>query len=241
MKPTRVDLLFPLFFVSGFCGLIYESIWSHYLKLFLGHAAYAQTVVLVVFMGGMAIGAWLCGRFASRIRNPLLAYATAEFAIGWCAIAFHRVFVGATDWAYASLLPATCSAESWCLSSWILAAALILPQSILLGTTFPLMTGGILRALPLDPGRRIGLLYFLNSLGAVFGVLASAFVLIPAIGLPGASMTAGLLNVLLALAVYAIARRPGHPEAAPPREPAAGAGNNASARLLLWVALLTGL
>jgi predicted membrane-bound spermidine synthase len=239
--PAGLPVLFALFFVSGFCGLIYESIWSHYLKLFLGHAAYAQSVVLVVFIGGMAIGAWLCGRFAPRIRNPLLAYSAAEFVIGWCAIAFHRVFVGATDWAYSILLPATCSAEGWCLSSWALAAALILPQSVLLGTTFPLMTSGILRAFPQDPGRRIGLLYFLNSFGAVFGVLASAFILIPAIGLPGSSMTAGALNVLLALCVWLIARRPGIPAAAPLAGHLGTHGNGASPRLLLWVALLTGL
>ena len=47
-------MLFLLFTISGFAGLIYESIWSHYLKLFLGHAAYAQTLVLAIFMGGMA-------------------------------------------------------------------------------------------------------------------------------------------------------------------------------------------
>ena len=45
-------VLFALFSLSGFAGLIYESIWSHYLKLFLGHAAYAQTLVLAIFMGG---------------------------------------------------------------------------------------------------------------------------------------------------------------------------------------------
>jgi predicted membrane-bound spermidine synthase len=239
--PAGLRLLFALFFLSGFCGLIYESIWSHYLKLFLGHAAYAQTVVLVVFIGGMAVGAWACGRFAPRIRNPLLAYAAAEFAIGLCALAFHRLFVWTTDWAYSVLLPATCSAEAWCLSSWILAAALILPQSILLGTTFPLMTSGILRALPQDPGRRIALLYFLNSFGAVFGVLASAFVLIPAVGLPGASTAAGLLNMLLALCVTLIARRPGISTAAPSPEHAGAHGRGVSPRLLLWVALLTGL
>ena len=50
--------LFAVFVVSGFTGLIYESIWSHYLKLFLGHAAYAQTLVLAIFMGGMALGSW---------------------------------------------------------------------------------------------------------------------------------------------------------------------------------------
>ena len=59
MKQFRLrgglHLLSPIFFLSGFCGLIYESIWSHYLKLFLGHAAYAQTLVLAIFMGGMAL------------------------------------------------------------------------------------------------------------------------------------------------------------------------------------------
>ena len=60
-----------LFTISGFAGLIYESIWSHYLKLFLGHAAYAQTLVLAIFMGGMALGSWLVSRFTHSIRNLL--------------------------------------------------------------------------------------------------------------------------------------------------------------------------
>ena len=48
------DTVLLIFFVSGFCGLIYESVWAHYVKLMLGHAAYAQTLVLVVFIGGSA-------------------------------------------------------------------------------------------------------------------------------------------------------------------------------------------
>ena len=55
-KRVPRSVFFALFAVSGFAGLIYESIWTHYLKLFLGHAAYAQTLVLALFMGGMAIG-----------------------------------------------------------------------------------------------------------------------------------------------------------------------------------------
>ena len=54
---ARQIVLLVVFTLSGFTGLIYESIWTHYLKLFLGHAAYAQTLVLAIFMGGMAIGA----------------------------------------------------------------------------------------------------------------------------------------------------------------------------------------
>ena len=95
-----------VFTLSGFAGLIYESIWSHYLKLFLGHAAYAQTLVLAIFMGGMAIGAWLCSRYSGRWRNLLLGYAAAEAAIGVCALLFHRVFLGATGLAYDNVMPA---------------------------------------------------------------------------------------------------------------------------------------
>src|SRR5690242_3149145 len=64
-------LLFALFAASGFAGLIYESIWTHYLKLFLGHAAYAQTLVLALFMGGMAVGSAIAARWSGRWRNLL--------------------------------------------------------------------------------------------------------------------------------------------------------------------------
>ncbi len=234
--------IYPLFAVSGFCGLVYESIWSHYLKLFLGHAAYAQSLVLIVFIGGMAIGAWLAGRYSDRIANPLVAYALAELLVGVGGIAFHTVFVAATDWAYDTLLPGTCSEEGLCFSSWLLAALLILPQSILLGTTFPLMATGAIRAYPRAPGKSIAALYFLNSLGAVFGVLISTFVLIPRSGLPGTTITAGVVNVLLAVTTYLIARVDSIHERLRFISPA---GSNATAplppRWLLWVALLTGL
>src|SRR3970282_1452065 len=100
--PSR-SAFYVLFTVSGFAGLIYESIWTHYLKLFLGHAAYAQSLVLVVFMGGMALGSALLGRFSTRVRNPLAAYALVEAVIGTLALVFHELFVAATDWAYEGL------------------------------------------------------------------------------------------------------------------------------------------
>src|SRR5204863_9057514 len=124
-----------------------------------------------------------------------------------------------------------------CLASWMLAAALILPQSVLLGTTFPLMTSGVLRLAPGDPGRRVALLYFLNSLGAVVGVLACVFVVVPLAGLPGASMLAGATNIVLASAVYALARR-APPARAMVERPA---GRSAAPRLLFAVAAFTGL
>jgi predicted membrane-bound spermidine synthase len=202
-SPRR--LFFFLFALSGFSGLIYESIWTHYLKLFLGHAAYAQTVVLAIFMGGMAFGSWLCSRRSPRWGNLLAGYALAEGVVGLFALAFHELFDGATRLSYLSVLPAL-SPAGVVAYKWTLSALLILPQSILLGMTFPLMTGGILRAWPERPGRSLALLYFANSLGAVIGVLASGFWLVGAVGLPGAVRAAGVVNLALAVVVFRLAR-----------------------------------
>ena len=86
-------VLFFLFSLSGFAGLIYESIWTQYIKLLLGHAAYAQTLVLSIFMGGMAIGAWLISQVSTRITNPLMQYVMIEAIIGLFGIFFHQEFL----------------------------------------------------------------------------------------------------------------------------------------------------
>lgn len=206
---------FLLFTVSGFAGLIYESLWSQYLKLFLGHAAYAQTLVLALFMGGMAIGSWAASRWSARMPNLLMGYAIAEALIGLASIAFHDVFVFAVDRSYESWLPAVWSAAgesetAAALFKWTLGGALILPQSILLGATFPLMSAGLIRRYPLGPGGSLAMLYFTNSFGAAMGVLASGFLLIELFGLPGTMQLAGVVNLVLA-AVVAVLARGGEP------------------------------
>src|SRR6185503_8088206 len=227
---------YALFTASGFAGLIYESIWTHYLKLFLGHAAYAQSLVLVVFMGGMALGSVLLGRMSARLRNPLAGYALIEGVIGLLALGFHEIFVALTDWSYASLLPALGSEWLALGAKLAVSCLLILPQSILLGMTFPLMSAGLVRARPAASGESIAMLYFTNSLGAAVGVLASGFVLIEWVGLPGTLRCAAAINLALAAVVWMASR--------PARDPAlaASAGrHHPAARLLYAIALLTGL
>jgi predicted membrane-bound spermidine synthase len=235
-----VGVFFALFTISGFAGLIYQSIWSQYLKLFLGHAAYAQTLVLAIFMGGMAIGSWLVARFTARIPDLLLGYALAELGIGLLALAFHPIFLGATAWAFDTVLPAL-GGHATDAFKWALGSLLILPASILLGTTFPLMSGGVLRAYPETSGRALAMLYFTNSFGAAIGVLASGFYLIDRFGLPGTVMTAGMMNVALALGVWLIVRTMPATGAAPAPATAPGEGTRREfARAILVLAFATG-
>ena len=231
--------LLVVFTASGFAGLIYESIWSHYLKLFLGHAAYAQTLVLAIFMGGMALGAWSASRLSARLRDLLLAYAVIEALVGCISLVFHPVFVEATALAFDRIIPALGSPAAVHAFKWTLAALLILPQSVLLGMTFPLMTGGVLRLRPERSGYAIAMLYFTNSLGAGIGVLVSGFYLLDAAGLPGTLIVAGSLNLIVA-AVAVLLRRGASAEQ-PAAAPAATTTFPPMGRLLLAVAALTGL
>ncbi|WP_448134271.1 fused MFS/spermidine synthase [Stenotrophomonas rhizophila] len=197
--------LLVVFVISGFAGLIYQSIWTQYLGLFLGHSSLAQSLVLILFMGGMAIGAWLVSLKTSLLRRPLLTYAVIEVIIGAWGLGFDGIFHGMTGWAYTNLMPGL-EGGALAASRWGLATILVLPQCVLLGATFPLMSAGYMRLQPQAQGQVLAGLYFSNSLGAAFGALASTYLLVPMIGLPGAVLTAGVLNVLVALLVYPIAR-----------------------------------
>src|SRR5216684_464046 len=200
MPDRNVKLLFALFALSGFTGLIYESVWSHYLKLFLGAAAFAQSFVLAAFMAGLALGAWLASRWSSRLKNLLAAYGWIEAAIGVAALVFHEAYVLLTQASLDHVIPALGSPGAVEIFKYTLCAALIVPQTVLLGMTFPLLSGAVIRREPHASGHHLAMLYFTNSIGAAIGALAAAFWLLGWLGMPGTMRLAGALNLALAAA-----------------------------------------
>ena len=235
------------FTLSGAAALIYEATWSRYLGLFLGHSAYAQVIVLVTFLGGMAVGALAAGRRSDERRRPWLWYAAVELAVGLLGLSFHPVYVAVTGWAYERLLPAIPEGAPLVLVRWGIAAALILPPSLLLGATFPLLSVGVMRRMPRAPGWVLALLYCVNSLGGAVGVLVGGFSLVAALGLPGTMVAAGITSIVAAGLVAAAELAPSATPAvwAAPAEPgghaAAGELPERLRRLLVAVAFGTGL
>lgn len=242
------NVFFLIFILSGFSGLIYESIWTHYLKLFLGHAAYAQTLVLGIFMGGMAIGAWVCSKNSTRWKNQLLAYAVIEGIIGIAALVFHPSFDTIISLSYSSIMPGINSSGLVTTYKWFVSALMILPQSILLGMTFPLMSAGLIRRFPTTPGATMSMLYFTNSLGAAAGVLTSGFLFIAWFGLPGTIAIAGIINIALAFTVWILIKNHSEPPPVHEKDPAivkassskTDTNNESLYKLFLVVAFITG-
>ena len=204
---TPFTMLRWAFLLSGIAGLIYEVLWSRYLGLYVGHGAYAQVLVLGVYLSGIALGSVAISDVSKRLKDPLRWYAGAELALAVFGLVFHVTFVAATDWTYESVFPSVANA-SWVGSiRWAMAGALILPQAIILGMTFPLMAAGLVRRDSEHPGSGVAEAYMLNTLGGAVGVLLAGFVLIKAVGLPGTSVAAATLNAAAAALAWLALRR----------------------------------
>ena len=237
---ARHAALFLLFFLSGISGLIYESIWSRYIRQFVGSAATAQVLVLSLFMGGMALGALLAARWLSRVRRPVRAYGLIEGGIGLYALVFPWLCAAVMRLCYDTIFPALGGGAAVGAVKWTMASLLILPPCVLLGMTFPLMSAGILRRDFARSGEILSFLYFTNSIGAALGALLSGFVLVGHFGLPGTLACAAALNILIG--AIALAQRAEHaPIVAAPAPPEATARRAGLTRLLLVVAFGTGL
>src|SRR5688572_11609136 len=152
------------FALSGVAGLVYELTWTRYLALLVGHSAFAQVLVLAVFLGGTAVGSFLVAERSRHLRQPLHAYALVETLLGALGIVFHLLYRAAEGFLYGVVLPGVGEGTPSSVAIWTIAVLLILPQALLLGTTFPLMAAGVVRRRRGVPGRSVADVYLLNTL-----------------------------------------------------------------------------
>jgi spermidine synthase len=247
----KIRLLLPiylLFSLSGFAGLIYESIWARYMKLLLGHSSYGQILTLVIFMGGLGLGSFLGGKYARIFKNPLYLYAFAEVSIGIGGLFYHNLYKISSQGLFQLAGSFTSIPWLFFLLKLAVAALITFPWAVLLGLTFPALAIGVID-LAEDTGRNsLPWLYFTNSLGGAIGVLVSSFFLIERFGTIGTLSLAGMLNIGLGLIFYFIARQ-FWPESRPnkvatAKEPTLNTDSylkpHSLGRVLLWVSFFTG-
>src|SRR5262245_39792170 len=173
-----------------------EVVWTRLLRLTFGSTTLAVSTVLVAYMLGLGLGGLFGGRMAGRLRNGVQAYAWIEIVIG----------------VYAALVPSILalfpilnrvvfsSLSLWAATFGRFAAvllALILP-TLLMGATLPILVAALVHRRP-QVASRVGLLYGLNTLGAVAGVFAATFALFPTLGVWHTNLTAAALDVVVGL------------------------------------------
>jgi len=182
-----------LFFCSGATALIYEVIWSKYLSQMFGSTIQAQTVVLAVFMGGLALGNCIFGRKSDRFKRPVRVYGELEMIIGLYAFFFHTIYSQAdnlfvalgTRWFHQPQLLLALKAA--------LATGLMLGPTILMGGTLPLLAAWLQKNYS-EAGRGSALFYAINSLGAVAGSGIAGFYLVQTLGMVASLQATALVN-----------------------------------------------
>jgi spermidine synthase len=190
-------------FLSGAGSLVLEVVWTRLLRLVFGSTTLAVSTVLVAYMLGLGLGGLFGGRIAARLRNGVRAYGLMEIGIALYAFAVPSLL---------ALLPQLTGALFAELSFWpaalcrfaIVLVLLLLPTACM-GATLPVLVAALVRG-DATIARSVGLLYGVNTLGAVCGVFVATFALFPAVGLPGSNALGAILDLvvgLLALLVVA--------------------------------------
>lgn len=203
-----------LFFVSGATALVYEVLWSKYLALMFGSTVQAQTVVLAVFMGGLALGNRIFGKRCANLKQPLAVYGYIELAIGLYAFFFESIW-GIGDKFFITVGSRFAENGAVLLAlKGALAVGLLSIPTILMGGTLPLLASWLERQMS-DAGRGSARFYSTNSLGAVFGSGIAGFYLVQNWGMLASLQLAALANLAVAIAAIAISRQHGDLAAAP--------------------------
>jgi spermidine synthase len=198
-------ILFVFFFVSGFCSLVYQVIWTRLAFASFGIITPVLSVVISIFMLGLSLGSWLGGRFATRLsRSPTLSaatfYALAEFIIGLSAFAVPKLFSFGER-----VLLTSGGGDSFrylFLSALVLALS-ILPWCVFMGATFPLMMAYI-RERKDGATDSFSYLYVANVLGAMAGTFFSAVVFIELYGFRTTLHISAAGNFIIAFAAIVL-------------------------------------
>jgi spermidine synthase len=201
--------LILLSFGSGVAALIYEIVWFQLLELVIGSSAVSLAVVLATFMGGTCLGSLLLPRLVSTHHHPLRVYAAIELGIGVLGILVLILMplVASVYTAWAS------NGLSGFLLRGVIAAACLLPPTVLMGATLPALARQ-LEAMPVVVPW-LGFFYGANIAGAVFGCLLTGFYLLPKHDVAVATYTAVAINLTIAALSSLLARRPARTAPAP--------------------------
>lgn len=194
-----------VYFCSGACSLIDEVVWVRLLKLTLGNTVYASSIVVSMFMGGLALGALIMSRYADRVKRQLRLYAALEILVTISALlmpwALQLAGVG-YRWFFVKYQP---QPATLLLVQVIVSALLLLVPTMLMGSTLPLL-GRYVTRLEDHVGHHVGKLYALNTLGAALGCFLAGFLFIRMVGVMGTLYIAAGINLFVAFAGWMLSR-----------------------------------
>jgi len=212
--------------LTGFAGMGMEILWFRHFSILLGEFRAVFSLLLTIILIGIGAGS-LAGGFLHRraarpaqwliavqglfVASTLLGLATASVEQIKGAILAHSAYqvgrVVESGWARAFV-------ELWFNARPILLEVGV--PALLMGFAFPLANGVIQRA-ESSVGRRAGVLYLSNTVGAVCGSLAAGFLLLPMLGIQGSATILMIAAALAVVPLYLVGSGRLQPAFSPPK------------------------
>ena len=197
------------FFLSGLAALLYQTAWLRQFSLVFGTSELAVATVLAAYMGGLALGSAVAGRYAGRVTRPVLVYGLLEAGIALSALAVPLLLLAARA-LYASMLgdqpaPPDAAAIGQPVFYLLVAFVVLAIPTGFMGATLPLLIRYAVRT-DAEVGPKVALLYAVNTAGAVFGTVIAAFLLLPAFGLNRTVWVGVAVNALVFVIAAALAQ-----------------------------------
>jgi spermidine synthase len=176
--------------LSGASALGAEVVWTRAMGLMLGATVYAFSIILAVFLAGLALG--------TAAASSLLRRLEPRLALGWCQM-LAAAGIAWTAYAIADALPywpinpqLSTSAAFTFQIDLVRTVLAILPPALFWGASFPFAFAAAVRRNE-DSAATVAGIYAANTAGAILGGLAASLLAIPLIG------TQNTERVLLAL------------------------------------------
>ncbi|MBC3863857.1 fused MFS/spermidine synthase [Undibacterium jejuense] len=187
-----------MFFASGAATLIYHVLFVKKLALIFGNTSSTTLSVLAIFLGGIAIGTFVGGRFASQTKRPLFSYAVLHGLIAVYYIATPTI-LNLTQTIYVSLVSGLLpESPILYLFQLCLGTMVLVVPTVLIGATLPMLTQ-VLQNEKQRLGSQIALLYLVNTAGAAIGALLCNYLLVASIGVASTTLIAAMINLFVAL------------------------------------------
>ncbi len=206
--PKKISrIIYVCFLFSGISGLIYEVLWAKYLALIFGNTAYACSLVLATFMGGLSLGSFFLGRLSDRLKNPLAFFGWIEISIALYCSLTHLLFTSSKTFYIGLAQSLSLSPTALVLVKFLIGALIMLPPTTLMGGTLPLLAKFLINTLSVR-GQTIARLYYINSFGAVLGTLLAGFFLIHRFGLAFTTTIAAAINLLIGIIILTLKDAP---------------------------------
>jgi spermidine synthase len=206
-SPFRLSfhsIIYVLFFLSGFTGLVYEIAWTRILSTILGNTSLAITVVVSIFLGGLALGSFLAPRIRLFRTNALKTYAGLEIFVAAYSLCTPWL-AGPVDHFY-SYVYSDIASHFWLsmIVKALFAAILLLLPSVAMGATLPVLVRCFSEE---QRGHSAGLLYGINTAGAVVGTLSCGYLLLPRLGIQMTIFSTAAINVCIAILALVLSFR----------------------------------